>query len=171
VKKIKTPLTKSELKKLKAGDRVLISGVIYTARDQAHKRIVDNIDKEEVPFPLSGALIYYAGPTPAKPDEIIGSIGPTTSYRMDAFTPALLKAGVLGMIGKGQRSDDVISAIRKHRAVYFLAGGGFGALLSQRVKKAKVIAYKELGAEAVRELEVENFPVIVGIDSFGKSIL
>lgn len=167
--KIELPLTKEKTLSLKAGDRVLLSGKIYTARDQAHKRIC--ADLASPPFSLAGAVIYYAGPSPAPPGKPIGSVGPTTSYRMDAFAPQLLDKGVLGMIGKGNRDDNVIESIKKNKAIYMLAGGGFGALLASKVKSAKVVAYDDLGAEAIRELEVEDFPVIIGIDALGNSAL
>lgn len=144
-----------------------MSGVIYTARDQAHKRLTQ-VGKR--PFGLRGAVIYYCGPTKAPKGKTIGSCGPTTSSRMDAFTPNLLKAGLIGMIGKGSRSKYVIAALKKHKAVYFLAPAGCGALLSKYVKKAKVIAFKDLGPEAVYQLEVKDFPLIVGVDSKGGSI-
>ncbi|HVN68007.1 MAG TPA: FumA C-terminus/TtdB family hydratase beta subunit [Candidatus Sulfotelmatobacter sp.] len=159
---INTPLSKKELVKLKAGDRVLISGTIYTARDAAHQAF-----GAEPPFNPAGAIIYYASPTPTPPGKVIGSIGPTTSSRMDAFTPALLKQGLSGMIGKGRRSKEVVTAIKKYKAVYFVVPGGTAALLSKHVDRARVIAYPELGAEAVHELAVANFPAIVAIDSKG----
>ena len=165
VKKITTPLEKKEVKKLKAGDKVLLSGIIYTARDAAHKRMV-----KRLPFDLKGQIIYYTGPTPAPPGKIIGSCGPTTSYRMDFYTPTLLRLGLKGMIGKGDRSQEVIAAIKKYQAIYFVAFGGCGALYSQFVKKAELIAYPDLGCEAILKLEVEDFPLIVGIDSYGKNI-
>ena len=143
----------------------MISGKIYTARDAAHQKFGEN-----PPFDLKGQIIYYASPTPAPPGKIIGSIGPTTAGRMDAFTPALLKKGLKGMIGKGRRSPEVIAAIKKYQAVYFVVPGGVAALLSKHVKKAKVIAYPELGPEAVLELEVAGFPAIVAIDNRGRSI-
>lgn len=169
IKRIATPLSAADVKSLKAGDKVLISGIIYTARDQAHKKMLKNL--KSLPIDIKGAVIYYTGPTPPRPGAVIGSIGPTTSYRMDTFTPALIQKGLLGMIGKGKRGREVVEAVKKYKAVYFVAGGGLGALLAQKVKKARVIAFKELGAEAVQELEVEDFPVIVGIDSSGKSIV
>ena len=160
-----------EIKKLKAGDQVLFSGMIYTARDQAHKRLVEVIKKgNKLPIDLKGQVIYYCGPTKTPKGKIIGSFGPTTSSRMDEFTPALLKKGVLAMIGKGRRSQRVIQAIKKYKAVYFLTYAGCGALLAKYVKKAKPVAYQDLGPEAIYKLEVKDFPLIVGIDSQGRSI-
>ena len=164
-KKITTPLEKKEIKKLKAGDEILLSGVIYTARDAAHKRMV-----KKLPFDLKNQIIYYSGPTPAPPGKIIGSCGPTTSYRMDSYTPTLLRLGLKGMIGKGDRSQEVIAAIKKYRAIYLIAFGGCGALYSQFVKKADLIAYPDLGCEAILKLEVIDFPLIVGIDCYGRNI-
>ena len=165
VKKITTPLAKKEIKGLKAGDEILLSGVIYTARDAAHKRMI-----RKLPFDLKDQTIYYSGPTPAPPGRIIGSCGPTTSYRMDPYTPTLLMLGLKAMIGKGDRSAKVIAAIKKYRAIYFVAFGGCGALYSQFVKKTTLIAYPDLGCEAILKLEVMNFPLIVGIDSYGRDI-
>ena len=165
VKKITTPLEKKEIKKLKAGDEVLLSGVIYTARDAAHKRMI-----KKLPFDLKKQIIYYSGPTPAPPGKIIGSCGPTTSYRMDSYTPTLLRLGLKGMIGKGDRSQEVIAAIKKYQAIYLIAFGGCGALYSQFVKKTMFIAYPDLGCEAILKLKVINFPLIVGIDSYGNNI-
>ncbi len=168
---IKTPLTKDVLKHLKAGDSCLISGVIYTARDAAHKRLCELIETgKELPFDIQDAVIYFTGPTPEKAGQIIGSAGPTTSYRMDAYSPALIKMGLSGMIGKGERNEDVVRAMKKHSAVYFGAIGGCGAQLGKCVKKAEVIAYDDLGTEAIRRLEVENFPVTVVIDSKGNNL-
>jgi fumarate hydratase subunit beta len=159
---IKTPLDEETIKKLKAGDQVFISGLIYTARDAAHKRLVEALDKgEKLPFDLTNQTVYYMGPSPAKPGQVIGSAGPTTSGRMDSYAPRLMAAGLKGMIGKGNRSQAVKDAIRKYKAVYFAAIGGAGALISRSIKKAEVIAYEDLGAEAIRRLEVENFPVTV----------
>lgn len=170
-KKITAPLTKEIIKPLKAGDEVLLSGVIFTARDSAHKRLFDIVKKgRRVPLNLKDAVIYYAGPTPPRPGKAIGSCGPTTSSRMDAFTPALIKLGLTGMIGKGDRSIEVRKAIKRYGAVYFIATGGIGALLSTKVKSARAILFKELGPEAVYKLEVEDFPLIVGIDSKGSNI-
>lgn len=166
MKKIKTPLKEKEIKSLKAGDEVYLSGTIYTARDQAHKRLL----KEKKPaFDLKGAVIYYCGPTKTPKGKIIGSCGPTTSSRMDEFTPYLLNKGLKGMIGKGSRSDKVRHAVKKHKAVYFLAYAGCGALISKFVKKLTAVGYKELGPEAILKLEVKDFPLIVGIDSRGRS--
>jgi fumarate hydratase subunit beta len=162
---IKTPLSSQEINKLKAGDQVLISGTLYAARDAAHQKF-----GAKPPFELKGAIIYYASPTPTPPGRAIGSLGPTTSSRMDAFTPALLKQGLAGMIGKGRRSKEVIAAIKKCKAVYFVVPGGTAALLSKPVKKATVLAYPELGAEAVLRLEVVDFPAIVAIDSKGNDV-
>lgn len=168
---ITTPLTEEVRKKLKTGDEVLLTGNILTARDAAHKRLYELIRKgKKLPINLNGAVIYYAGPTPPRPGRAIGSCGPTTSSRMDPFTPELIKLGLGGMIGKGNRSEEVIAAIKKHRCVYFIATGGIGALLSTKVKSARVILYNDLGPEAVYKLEVKDFPLIVGIDSKGKNI-
>ena len=169
--RLKTPLSDEDVSKLKAGDIVYLSGTIYTARDAAHKRLVDLIEKgEPLPFDLKGAVIYYVGPTPPKPGEVIGSAGPTTSYRMDSYAPTLIEHGLKGMIGKGRRNDAVKEACKKHEAVYFGAVGGAGALLAQRIKDAKIIAYEELGPEAIRELVVEDFPVVVVNDTFGNDL-
>ena len=156
---------------LRAGDRVLLSGTIYTARDAAHKRLCDLAAQgKELPLEIKDAIIYFVGPTPAKPGQAIGSAGPTTSYRMDAYSPTLISIGQTGMIGKGKRNDEVVSAMKEHGAVYFGAIGGCGALLSKCIKKAEVIAYEDLGAEAIRKLEVEDFPVVVVIDSEGNNL-
>lgn len=169
--RIKAPFTREKLASLRAGDNVLLSGVIYTARDAAHKRIVEAIaEGKEPPFPLENAIIYYVGPTPAKEGHAIGSAGPTTSYRMDAYAPTLLDLGQTGMIGKGQRNEAVKEAIVRNGAVYFAAIGGAAALISKSIKRAEVIAYDDLGAEAVRRLEVEDMPVIVAIDSLGHDL-
>ncbi len=161
----------SDLSFLKAGDEVEFSGTLYTARDRAHQKLVKLLDKgEELPIPLHGSVIYYVGPCPAKPGEVIGSAGPTTASRMDSFTLPLLDAGLKGMIGKGNRSPEVISTMIAHRAVYFAAVGGIGALLSTRIVSTTLVAYEELGPEAVYRLEVERFPCIVAIDSLGESI-
>ncbi|MBE7014181.1 MAG: Fe-S-containing hydro-lyase [Ruminococcaceae bacterium] len=168
---IKTPLKREDVKKLKAGDSCLITGVIYTARDAAHKRLCELIERgEEFPFDIKNSIIYFVGPTPEKPGQAIGSCGPTTSYRMDAYSPELIKKGQTGMIGKGKRGPAVVDAMKEYGAVYFGAIGGCGALLSRCVKKAEVIAYDDLGAEAIRRLEVEDFPVIVVIDSEGNNL-
>ncbi len=166
-----TPLSDEDIEKLKAGDIVYLSGTIYTARDAAHKRLVDLIAKgEPLPFELKGAVIYFVGPTPPKPGEPIGSAGPTTSYRMDSYSPTLIEHGLKGMIGKGKRNQAVKDACQKHKAVYFGATGGAGALLGKLIKEAKVIAYEELGPEAVRELKVEEFPVTVINDAYGNDL-
>lgn len=168
---IKAPLSHEEAKKLRAGDSCLLSGVIYTARDAAHKRLCDLVAKgEKLPLDIQDAVIYFVGPTPAKPGQVIGSAGPTTSYRMDAYSPTLIGLGQTGMIGKGKRGPEVVNAMKKHGAVYFGAIGGAGALLSKCIKKAEVIAYDDLGAEAIRRLEVEDFPVVVIIDSEGNNL-
>ncbi len=169
--KITAPLSREEARKLKSGDSVLISGVIYTARDAAHKRLCELADKgQELPLDIKDSIIYYVGPTPAKEGQAIGSAGPTTSYRMDAYSPTLIRLGETGMIGKGKRGPEVIAAMKEHGAVYFGAIGGCGALLSKCIKKAEVIAYDDLGAEAIRRLEVEDFPVVVVIDSEGNNL-
>ena len=171
VKRIKTPLTEEAIAGLKAGEIVLLSGVIYTGRDAAHKRLVEALDRgEELPFELKDQVIYYVGPTPEKPGQIFGSAGPTTSYRMDAYTPRLLDLGLKGMIGKGYRSDEVTESIRKNKAVYFGAIGGLGATIGKSVKEAKIIAYEDLGAEAIRRIVVEDLPVTVLTDSQGNDL-
>jgi fumarate hydratase subunit beta len=168
---IKTPLTEEVARNLKAGDSVFITGTIYTARDAAHKRLLEGLEKGDAsPLDLAGQIIYYAGPAPAPPGRPIGSVGPTTSYRMDSFAPKTMELGLRGMIGKGPRGKDVVDAMKKYGAVYFAAVGGAGALLAQCVKAAKVVAYEDLGAEAIRELTVERFPAIVAIDSNGASL-
>ncbi len=168
---VKTPLTREDAVKLKAGDSCLISGVIYTARDAAHKRLCELVAQgKELPLDIKDSIIYFVGPTPAKPGQAIGSAGPTTSYRMDAYSPDLIAIGQTGMIGKGKRGPEVIAAMKKYGAVYFGAIGGCGALLSKCIKKAEVIAYDDLGAEAIRRLEIEDFPAIVIIDSEGRNL-
>ena len=168
---VRTPLTREASKKLKAGDSCLISGVIYTARDAAHKRLCELVaEGKELPLDVKDSIIYFVGPTPAKPGQAIGSAGPTTSYRMDAYSPTMIAQGLTGMIGKGKRGPEVVDAMKEHGAVYFGAIGGCGALLSKCIKKAEVIAYDDLGAEAIRKLEVENFPAIVVIDSNGNNL-
>jgi len=170
-KKITAPLTHEQARTLRAGDVCLLSGTIYTARDAAHKRLCQLIEKgEKLPFDVENSVIYFVGPTPAKPGQAIGSAGPTTSYRMDAYSPALIKLGQTGMIGKGKRGKEVVDAMQEHGAVYFGATGGCGALLSRCIKKAEVIAYEDLGAEAIRKLTVEDFPVVVIIDSLGNNL-
>lgn len=169
--KITTPLTREAVRSLKAGDSCLISGVIYTARDAAHKRLCELVaEGKELPLDVKDNIIYFVGPTPAKPGQAIGSAGPTTSYRMDAYSPILIREGLTGMIGKGKRGPEVIEAMKECGAVYFGAIGGCGALLSKCIKKAEVIAYEDLGAEAIRRLEVEDFPAIVIIDSEGNNL-
>ena len=168
VKRIKAPLTDEDVLKLKIGDSVLITGKIYTARDAAHKRLIDLIQKgESLPVDLKGQIIYYVGPAPAKPGYIIGPAGPTTSGRCDPYTPTLLSLGLKGMIGKGVRSKEVRDAMKKFKAVYFSATGGAAALIAKNIKAVKIIAYEDLGPEAIRELEVEDFPVIVADDAHG----
>lgn len=171
VKTIILPLTQEKLKDLKCGDRVSISGVIYTARDAAHKNIVEDLKEgNEPPVSLKNQVIYYAGPTPPKPGKVIGSCGPTTSSRMDSFSPLLIKQGITGMIGKGPRSQEVIDAMVKEGAVYFAAIGGAAALIADSVKSAEVVAYDDLGPEAIRRLTVEDYPCIVAIDSQGNDL-
>ena len=168
---ITVPMSRETARILKAGDSVLLSGVIYTARDAAHKRLCELADQgKELPLDVKDSVIYFVGPTPAKPGEVIGSAGPTTAYRMDAYSPTLIRLGLTGMIGKGKRSPEVIAAMKECGAVYFGAIGGCGALLSRCIKKAEVIAYEDLGAEAIRRLEVENFPVVVIIDAEGNNL-
>ena len=169
--KISTPLTREAVRNLKAGDSCLISGVIYTARDAAHKRLCELVAAgKELPFDVKDSIIYFVGPTPAKPGQAIGSAGPTTSYRMDAYSPTLIACGLTGMIGKGKRGAEVVEAMQNYGAVYFGAIGGCGALLSKCIKKAEIVAYEDLGAEAIRRLEVEDFPAIVIIDSEGNNL-
>ena len=169
--KITSPLSREAARSLKAGDSCLISGVIYTARDAAHKRLCELVEAgKELPMDVKDSIIYFVGPTPAKPGQAIGSAGPTTSYRMDAYSPTMIQQGLTGMIGKGKRGPEVISAMKEHGAVYFGAIGGCGALLSKCIKKAEIIAYEDLGAEAIRRLEVEDFPAIVIIDSEGNNL-
>ena len=169
--RLKTPLNDRDVEKLKTGDRVLVSGIIYTGRDAAHKRLIILLKEgKDLPFDIRGQIIYYVGPTPAKPGQAFGSAGPTTSYRMDAYSPTLMERGLKGMIGKGMRSDAVKEAMKKYKAVYFAATGGAGALLAKRVKKAEVVAYEDLGPEAIRKLEVEDLPVIVVNDIRGNDL-
>lgn len=171
MKKLTPPLTDEVLEGLRVGDKVLITGRIYTARDAAHKRFVDAIDRgQPLPVDLHGQIIYYVGPTPAKPGHVIGSAGPTTSIRMDAYMEPLLKAGLKATIGKGYRSWGVVEMLKKYKAVYLVATGGAGALLSKRIKTAKVVAYEDLGPEAIYELTVEDFPAIVANDIYGGDI-
>ncbi len=170
--KISTPLTDETISSLHSGDKVLISGTIYTARDAAHARLIKLIENnEELPFDLKGQIIYYVGPTPAKPNQQIGSAGPTTSYRMDPYTPLLLKNGLKGMIGKGDRNELVKAAIKDYKAVYFCAVGGAAALIAKSIKKAELICYEDLGAEAIRKLEVIDFPAIVINDIYGNDLM
>jgi len=171
MKKLTLPLTEKDIILLRAGDEVSLTGAMYTARDQAHKKIAEAIAKrKKVPFVLKNAIIYYCGPTQAPKGKALGACGPTTSSRMDVFTLALLKAGLKGMVGKGGRSPQVRQAIREHKAVYFLTYAGCAALLNRYVKKAEVVAFKELGPEAVYKLQVKDFPVIVGIDTGGTDV-
>ncbi|MDU4891177.1 MAG: Fe-S-containing hydro-lyase [Clostridium sp.] len=170
-KRITTPLTEEKVRDLKAGDTVLLSGVIYTGRDAAHKRLVELLDKgEQLPIDVKDSVIYYVGPTPAKEGQPIGSAGPTTSYRMDDYTPALLEQGLRGMIGKGLRNEKVVESMKKNKAVYFGAIGGAAALIGKCVKKAEVVTYEDLGAEAIRRLEIEDMPVVVVIDCEGNNL-
>lgn len=165
------PTTDTEIRALKAGDEVFLSGTIYSARDQAHKRMTELLQSgKPLPFRIENSCIYYMGPTPTPPGEVIGSCGPTTASRMDRFTPELLDAGLAGIIGKGNRNKAVVEAIRRNGAVYFYAYGGCGALYADRIVSAKTVAFPDLGPEAVRELQVKDFPVIVAIDSRGTSI-
>lgn len=168
MKRLKAPFNHSELISLKAGEHVLIDGSFLVARDAAHKRLFQSIQEgEELPISLAGESIYYMGPSPAKEGDVIGSAGPTTSGRMDSYTPALLDRGIIATIGKGYRSKEVIEAMVRNKAVYFVCIGGAGALISQSIKKYEVLAYGDLGAEALARIEVENFPCIVVIDSLG----
>ena len=169
--KIETPFTREKLADLKAGDNVLISGVIYTARDAAHKRLVDDHSAgRDLPFDPKGACIYYVGPTPTAPGQVIGSAGPTSSYRMDPFSPIMMDLGAIGMIGKGRRNQEVIDKIKETGAVYFAAIGGAAAIIKDRIKECEIIAYDDLGAEAVRRLVVKDFPATVIIDSKGNNL-
>ena len=171
IKKIKTPLDGTTVVDLQAGDTVSITGYMYTGRDAAHKRLVELIDKgEKLPIELKDQIIYYVGPAPAKPGYACGSAGPTTSYRMDAYAPALLDRGLKGMIGKGLRSREVIDSMKKNGAVYFAAVGGAAALIARSIKKSEVVAYEDLGAEAIHRYYVEDFPAIVVIDSQGNDL-
>ena len=168
---IKAPLSRAQAKALRAGDSCLISGVIYTARDAAHKRLCELMEAgEKLPIDLTDSVVYFVGPTPEKPGQIIGSAGPTTSYRMDAYSPKLIAMGQTGMIGKGKRGPEVIEAMKRHGAVYFGAIGGCGALLSRCILESEVVAYPDLGAEAIRRLVVKDFPVTVIIDSLGNNL-
>lgn len=171
IKRLQAPLSDDDVLALKAGDNVLISGVIFTARDAAHKKLVELMEKgEELPINLEGQFIYYVGPTPARPGQAIGSAGPTTSGRMDAYTPQMLSRGMKACIGKGLRSQAVKDALVQNKGVYLAAVGGAGALLSKRIKKSEVVAYPELGAEAIHRLEVEDFPATVINDAHGNDL-
>ncbi len=168
---IKLPLKDEDIHKLKCGDEVWLTGVMYTARDAAHKRFMCLLEeKQPLPIPIESAVIYYVGPCPAKPGEAIGSAGPTTSGRMDSYTTELLDKGLKGMIGKGDRSSEVIESMKKNKAVYFAAVGGAGALLASHIRRAEPIAFCDLGPEAVYRLEVERFPVFVAVDAFGENV-
>ncbi len=169
--RLETPLTKDKIKNLRAGDSVLLNGTIYTARDAAHKRMIEALSHgEKLPIGIENQTIYYAGPAPAKPGRVIGSCGPTTSGRMDAYAPTLIGLGLTGMIGKGERSDEVVAAMTEHGAVYFGAIGGAGALISKCVTSAEVVAYEDLGTEAIRRLTVKDFPLTVVIDTKGRNL-
>jgi fumarate hydratase subunit beta len=171
LKKIRLPLNEESIKNLHSGDNVLLTGVIYAARDAAHKRLIETLKKRlPLPFKIKGAVIYYMGPSPARPGKAIGSAGPTTSGRMDAYAPRLIEAGLKGMIGKGNRNKTVKDAMVRHKAVYFAAIGGIGALIAKTIKKSEIIAYDDLGAEAIRKLDVENFPVTVVNDIYGRDL-
>ncbi|MDZ7860865.1 MAG: Fe-S-containing hydro-lyase [Candidatus Krumholzibacteriota bacterium] len=168
---LEVPLENEDVKKLKAGDKVSLSGIIYTARDSAHERLVKLIEAgDELPIPLEGQIIYYVGPAPTPPGRAIGSAGPTTSYRMDPYTPVLIENGLKGMIGKGGRTKPVVDAMKKGTAVYFAATGGAAALIAQSILSSEVVAYEDLGAEAIRKLEVKDFPVIVAQDCHGGNV-
>ena len=168
---LKTPLTAEDIEPLRAGDRITISGTIYTARDAAHKRLLDLVEAgKELPFPVEGQVMYYVGPSPAPPGRVIGAAGPTTSYRMDPYAPKLIELGLKGMIGKGKRSEKVKDAMVKHKAVYMAAIGGAGALMARAIKSARVVTYEDLGPEALRELEVEKLPAIVVNDIQGNDL-
>lgn len=170
-KKLTTPLSESDIANLHSGDNVELTGYIYTGRDAAHKKMVELLEKgEKLPFDPAGQVIYFVGPTPAKPGQVIGSAGPTTSGRMNKYSPAMLAAGLKGMIGKGEMGPEVVEALKKHKGVYFVATGGAAALIAKRITAAELVAYEELGPEAVRRLKVENFPVIVAQDCHGGNI-
>ncbi|GAA0078250.1 Fe-S-containing hydro-lyase [Clostridium sp. CTA-5] len=169
--KLHTPLTQDKISKLKTGDSILLSGIIYSARDAAHKRLIELINQgKELPFNIKDEIIYYVGPSPAKPGYVIGSAGPTTSYRMDSYTPVLLNLGLKGMIGKGARNDSVIESIKKNKAIYFGAIGGAAALIAKSIVKSDIIAYEDLGAEAIRRMEIKDMPLVVIIDSNGNNL-
>ncbi len=165
------PLTKDVVMTLKAGDTVRLTGVVYTARDAAHKRLVDLIaEGKQLPIPLEGQVIYYVGPAPTPPGKVIGSAGPTTSYRMDPYAPTLIEHGLKGMIGKGGRTEEVVESMKEHGAVYFAATGGAAALISKSIHAVEIVAYEDLGAEAIRRLEVKDFPLIVAQDCHGGNV-
>ncbi|OOM82491.1 fumarate hydratase class I, anaerobic [Clostridium puniceum] len=169
--KLETPLTEDKILNLKAGDSVLLSGVIYSARDAAHKRLIDLLNEGgDLPLNIKDETIYYVGPSPAKPGMVIGSAGPTTSYRMDAYAPTLMDLGLRGMIGKGARNEEVIESIKRNKAVYFGAIGGAAALIAKSIVKSKIIAYEDLGAEAIRKMEVKDMPLVVIIDADGNNL-
>lgn len=168
---MKTPLKAEDVKKLKAGDKVSLSGVVFTARDSAHARLVDLIKEgKDLPIPLEGQVVYYVGPAPTPPGKAIGSAGPTTSYRMDPYAPVLIENGLKGMIGKGERTEPVVEAMKKYTAVYFAATGGAAALISKSITSSEIVAYEDLGAEAIRRLEVKDFPLIVAQDCHGGNV-
>jgi len=175
--KLETPLDEETISKLKIGERVLLKGIVYTARDQAHKRLVDELEsarrenrQPNLPFHLEGQVIYYVGPAPARPGMVIGPAGPTTSCRMDPYTPVLLEKGLKGTIGKGRRGKDVIEAMKKYKAVYFVAVGGAAVLISKKIKRVETVAYEDLGPEAIYRLDVEDFPLIVANDVYGNDL-
>ncbi len=169
--RLKTPLSTQDLTGLHAGDRVAISGVIYTARDAAHRRLIELLDQgKDLPIPIDGQVIYYVGPSPAPPGKVIGAAGPTTSYRMDAYAPRLIQLGLKAMIGKGKRSQEVKNAMVRHKAVYLAAIGGAGALMARAVKEVEIVAYEDLGPEAIRRMKVEDLPVIVVNDTHGNDL-
>ncbi|MCJ7646393.1 Fe-S-containing hydro-lyase [bacterium] len=177
VLRIETPLDEETISKLKIGERVLLSGLVYTARDQAHKRLLDELESARrenrqlnLPFPLEGQVIYYVGPAPARPGMVIGPAGPTTSCRMDPYTPVLLEKGLKGTIGKGRRGKDVIEAMKKYKAIYFVAVGGAAVLISKKIKRVETVAYEDLGPEAIYRLDVEDFPLIVANDVYGNDL-
>ncbi|ALB48420.1 MULTISPECIES: Fe-S-containing hydro-lyase [Clostridium] len=169
--KLETPLNEEKIRQLKAGDSILLSGIIYSARDAAHKRLIELLyEGKELPFNIKDQVIYYVGPSPAKPGTVIGSAGPTTSYRMDAYAPKLMDIGLKGMIGKGARNGEVISSIKSNEAVYFGAIGGAAALIGKSIIKSEIIAYEDLGAEAIRKMEVKDMPLVVIIDAQGNNL-
>ncbi len=171
IKKITTPMTDEMVESLKIGDTVSITGTVYTARDAAHKRLVELLDKgEKLPFDIQGQIIYFVGPTPAKPGKVIGSAGPTSSYRMNIYSPRLIAAGQKGMIGKGEMGAEVVDAMKKHKAVYLAAVGGAGALIAKSITGSEIVAYEELGAEAIRKLTVKDFPAVVALDCHGGNL-